>query len=317
MISVTKFRLEPGEYNALILRLVGNDAVSGGGLPLPDAFRGITEYLIEQGLPVAEPELVQVVRTSGAIPLKERRILSIWGSWQAFTRDLLLVLKQDALVVYHAGHGSDRDPANAFWTIGSHFKTGHVYIPISVPERDLEIQFITHSPLEKEQRARKDVHLTSLRKLRAEIDADGLLLAETSWLFDRIITRLEKGGKPRSRGRPPTGQDEPLENEPDNFIMCLKCGEDKALTTKNFSQYNSRGKWYWNRQCILCDSSRSGSPGLRKKQVEDAVNRLSVDGFPPSGRAVARELGLDDDRHVRKYWDELAAEGKVPRRQKK
>jgi hypothetical protein len=39
-------------------------------------------------------------------------------------------------------------------------------------------------------------------------------------------------------------------------------------------------------------------------------------GELPSSRQVAHELGLRDDRTVRKWWDRLAAEGKLPPRPK-
>jgi hypothetical protein len=323
MISIGKERLRPEQHAELIRMLAGQDgtASGGGSLPLPDAFRAVTELLIERGVPVPEAEIVTAVRNAGAIPLRERRIISIWGSWEEFTRALLAVLKQETLAVYHSGHAGTRMD-EVTWTIHSNFRTGKYYPVIIIPERDLEIGFTAHSPLEKEKASRKDGHLTSLRKLKAEIDADGMLLADIGDLFERIVGRLEgKLSPPRGRGRPSVGSPTPLPDEPGHFVMCTKGGEDQELVSDNFTQYRSRGKWYWNRECVQhagAGSRNKGlNTGLRKQQVLEAVSILSVNGQPPSARSVARYLEQDDDRQVRKYWDELAAEGRAPRRQVK
>ena len=325
MIGVSKARLSASEYAELILRLAGVDGASGGGLPLPDAFRAIAEYLIEEGLPVPEESIVPVVRNAGAIPLKERRIISIWGSWEDFTRALLLVMRQEYLAVFHTGHNLEwKHRETVTWNIHSSFCTGRYYPVIVIPERELEIGFTAYSPLEKMQRSRKDAHLTSLRKLRAEIEQDGLLLADVDYYFSRLIGMLDgKTRKPRNRGRPSVGTEDPPDDEPGHFVMCTKGGEDKELTRENFSQYSSRGRWYWNRECTEHASTTSRhhpgvkTSGLSKQAVREAIERLSVHDMPPSARSVARYLEQDDDRQVRKYWDELAAEGRVPRRQTK
>lgn len=312
MISIGRERLSPEQHAELIRMLAGQDGASGGGsLPLPDAFRAIAEYLIEKGTPVPAEEITRAVRNAGAIPLRERRIISIWESWENFTRALLMVMKQEALVTYQPGGN---------WGIHSGFRTGRFHPVITIPERDLVIGFTAHSPMEKEKASRKDEHVTALRKLKAEIDADGMLLSDIDYYFDRIIGRLQgKMSPPRQRGRPLVGSLDPLPDEPGHFVMCTKGGEDKELISANFTQYISRGKWYWNRECTehAGTSSRNKglNTGLRKAQVMEAVNVLSVNGQPPSARSVARYLQQDDDRQVRKYWDELAAEGRVPRRQ--
>jgi hypothetical protein len=108
------------------------------------------------------------------------------------------------------------------------------------------------------------------------------------------------------------------EDQPDRMQMCMRCGRDLPLTRENFLVFQSRGLFYWRRDCLQDKRDHSFSPGtlVRKMQVEETILSLTVDGVPPSGREVMRAMGLNDDRQLRNYWDQLAAEGRVIPRQK-
>lgn len=52
----------------------------------------------------------------------------------------------------------------------------------------------------------------------------------------------------------------------------------------------------------------------RREEVERHVRALIAEGAFLSCKEVMRRMGRNDDRAIRKDWDELAAEGRVPRR---
>jgi hypothetical protein len=102
--------------------------------------------------------------------------------------------------------------------------------------------------------------------------------------------------------------------------MCTKCLADKPLTKANFNTYGpSRGLYYWERECNECRADqRHGLPRtgiVRKREVEQVVlDYQRVNGDIPAVEYVLGELNTDNNRVVRKYWDDLAGEGRVPAR---
>jgi hypothetical protein len=56
------------------------------------------------------------------------------------------------------------------------------------------------------------------------------------------------------------------------------------------------------------------TPAERRSEVERHLKEMVEEGVELTGRAVMRRMGLGDDRSIRKIWDALAAEGRVPAR---
>jgi hypothetical protein len=292
------------DHNALIRRLAG-DGSSGGGFSLPDAFRAVTESLMEVKMSSVADLAGKVAATP--LGLREKRVLASWGTWEEFTRDILRVLEHENLTVPLVD--------GELWALSRDFSPGQTYPVIIIPERDLVVEFTALSPESKSVRALRMKYVLALSRLRAEIGDSGLLLTHQNDMFERLMRDLRTGNAPTRRGRPRIGLDEEPEDQPDRMMMCTKCGEDLALTRKNFIVFRSRGLWYWRRDCLGCSFHNPESTSLRKAQVADTIQAMTVDGISPTGREVMRALGLTDDRHLRNYWDQLAAEGKVvPRR---
>ena len=101
-----------------IIRLVGDgrDEMSGGGLPLPDAFAAVLQYLLDSG-----PALQEVLtkKVMEALSFKEMRVLAIWGSWEFFTDDIICQLGVRKLI--HPGKWDDR---RELWSIADDFRQG-------------------------------------------------------------------------------------------------------------------------------------------------------------------------------------------------
>lgn len=99
-------------------RLTGY-GTSGGGIPLPDAFRPVLEYLLDNGGSGKEPELR--ARITEALEYKERRVMGVWGSWEALTDDVITQLAAVKLIV------ADGD---AMWALRRKLKSGYSYVVI-------------------------------------------------------------------------------------------------------------------------------------------------------------------------------------------
>jgi hypothetical protein len=293
------------DHDALIRRLAGNGR-SGGGFSLPDAFRAVAESLLEVKMS-SVPDLAREVAAT-PLGLREKRILANWGSWEEFTRDILRVMEHEGLVISLV--------EGELWALGPSFQPGQAYPVIRIPERDLVIEFTALLQGDKSMKAMRAKHALALAEVRAQVAADGLLLTHTDDLFERLLRELRSGKRPNKRGRPRIGLDDEPEDQPDRLSMCTKCGRDLPLTRNNFIVFRSRGLWYWRRDCHQCNFHNPESVSLRKTTVADTIQAMTVDGIPPSGREVMRALGLNDDRQLRNYWDQLAAEGKVVPRQK-
>lgn len=54
------------------------------------------------------------------------------------------------------------------------------------------------------------------------------------------------------------------------------------------------------------------TPAERKSEVERHIKEMVEEGTELTGRGIMRRMGLTDDRTIRKDWDELAIEGRVP-----
>jgi hypothetical protein len=70
-------------------------------------------------------------------------------------------------------------------------------------------------------------------------------------------------------------------------------------------------------QCRECKREAAQRYRDRDDALVRAIATLTVSAEVPSCRAVARHLGFTEDRSIRKAWDRLALEGRVPERPKK
>lgn len=108
-----------------LVRLIGTgDGDSGGGLPLPDAFSAIVTELMDHGAMSFE-SLAGLMKS--VMSFKEKRVLSIWITWEEFTRDITDQLRDMNLVTESGGK----------YSLMPGFVSGQRYVVI--PEADIGI----------------------------------------------------------------------------------------------------------------------------------------------------------------------------------
>lgn len=288
-----------------IVRLVGDSRrgdMSGGGLALPDAWGAVLEQLLDTG-PSTLGELVDRAEQSRALRMNERRIIAIFGSWDAFLGAVTDQLAAKEIIYQSQG----------LWALGPKFRTD---ISLTVISSD-EITAVTGDPSPapstvtvfdaktRRQRELTDRALTSVRKCRAEIERAGSLDSKTKRLLDQLVSHLE--GRQLSETRPAQPED-----EPDVLTHCTLGDHWLPKTKDNFVVYWSRDQWYWR---VSCREHLTGT-ATRRKKVMDAVLEMIAenDGMVPSTRSVMRRLEYKDDKVLRSDWDHLAVRGKLPAR---
>jgi len=276
-----------------IRRLVG-DGESGGGLPLPDAFGKILEHLLDHRTATSE-ELVKVV--TAALDFKKARVLVTWRSWKALTGDLLDQLADEGFIA---------QMVSKLYVPAKKLVPGESLLVI--PEADIRVTVYTA--------AQRGV-LDKIEEVRSEAAASGVLNRDMGHYIDEIRNVVDQK---RKRREAHAGSIVPLESEPGSFRMCTKCTHDFELNTENFSVFKSRTEYYWNRLCIPCkkelkELDRNLNADKRTATIKRDMERFINSAVPsPSVQEVMDHVVLQDDVLVRKYWDELAAIGKVPSR---
>jgi hypothetical protein len=116
---------------------------------------------------------------------------------------------------------------------------------------------------------------------------------------------------------------EPASSGKEIKLYCSSCDDDKPLSA--FSRDSTApSRFYRMWTCKDCKAARVTSGrgnGMkprentsRMSQVEQAINEIIASGSELSGRGVARHMGRNSDHGIRRDWDTLAAQGRVPPR---
>ena len=272
-----------------ISRLAG-DGAEGGGIPLPPVFGAILEYLADDKA-ATFAELSKVVST--ALEYKKARVFVTWPNWKTLTTDLLVQL---------AAEGFIASPEPDFFRRTKKVKLGESLLVIP----SAGIRVTVHD-------AAQNALLDKISELRSSAVTSGLGDEDT----DLLLSRLEGSftGKGTKKRAAHVGSIVPLEDEEGVFRMCTRCGEDFELTRENFSVFKSHGEWYRNRLHAACAKDLDEETRTEKKrtaQVKRDMEKLLNDADPSLADVMTR-FGLDSFL-ARRYWDELAALGKVPDR---
>ncbi len=298
-----------------INRLVGDGKLSGAGaLPLPDAFRGVMELLLDDGK-VTFAELV--TRITDEMHTKERRVISIWGSWESLAADVTEQLVSRQLI--HPEHDPDDRGAGSWmagmlWLLGENVETNKYYDVIT----RAEVRKATQNPearpfrvilFDEQTRRERDTTaraLTLTRKFRSELERLGRADEVIGRHLDHVIARLE--GTKVDNDRPAQPPD-----EPDHYVTCKLGGEERPRTREFFALYWSRDQWYWR---VTCKEHIAGT-FTRREHLREAVLQMIDEsgGRVPTARDVMRAIGKRDVKQLSQDWDYLALRGELPRRQ--
>lgn len=279
-----------------ISRLVG-DGEGGGGIPLPPVFGAILEYLADDKA-ATSGELSKIV--SSALEYKKERVFTTWRNWKSVTADFLAQLEAQGFIT---------QPEAGFYRRTEKVKPGAelVIIPeAKIPgtrEKGISLTIYTD--------AQRRV-LDKISEVKSEAAREGVGSRDMDRYLEEIVNTVDKK---RSRRDFHAGSISPLEDEHGSFRMCTECLDDFELTNEYFSSYRSRTEYYWNRICSEC--RRKAEAGKKAElqrihQVKRSMEMLINSGDPSLADVMAR-YGLDDYL-ARKYWDDLAALGKVPSR---
>jgi hypothetical protein len=307
-----------------INRLVGDGKLSGAGaLPIPDAFRGTMEEILDNGK-VTYQEIVK--RITDEMHSKERRVIAIWGSWESLANDVITQLLERKLI--RPEHDPDDDLTQRgwmrgmFWLLGDQVTTQKSYDVITKAEVKRAtgnpeakpfkvIIFDAETRFERDRDARA---LTAIRKLRGELERLDRVDEQMGKMLDNMVARIEgvKAAKEVTE-RPPAAR---LPDEPDQIVYCTYGGEPKARTSANFDQQLSRGKYHWRHTCREhMPATRQQAVERRRRLLKETVERyIRMEGMVPSAREVMHRLQLKDDRTLRLDWDFLTAAGELPPR---
>jgi hypothetical protein len=271
-----------------IARLAGDTGGGGGGIPLPPVFGAILEHL-QDGRRATSAELREVVVP--VLDYKKARVFATWPNWAVLIRDLLAQLEAEGFI-------AQAEPD--FYRATDKVQPGKDLLVI--PGKDIHVTVYTAA-----QRQVRD----KLSEVRA-LAAGGLGDNETNLLLTSLEGSLTGTG-PKKRAAH-AGSIAPLEDEPGHYRMCTSCKHDFEMTAENFAPFKSHGEWYRNRLCRPCARSEEIRAGKKEMTaIKRAMEKYINEGPLPSVQDVMDHLRLDDVI-TRKYWDELAALGKVPDR---
>jgi hypothetical protein len=310
-----------------IIRLVGDgvDKMSGGGIPLPDAFAAVLRHLLDAGEKATPEMLMKKITDEKKVKLKEKRIIAIWGSWESFTDDIITQLGVKGLLK----SSSLWNEGNAwFWELGPKFAEGESLEVISekevtdATEGRVQISYSVTILNENTRTERDEIaDLTlALGEYRAKVMRSGRMTDRIGYHMSRIVTELE-GKRRTTAGYPPEPED-----EPDVMVICqglnkfgeeVGCGKSFAKTRQNFDIYPSRGQWYWRGVCIDCRLP------LKTREAHERYLRIAWElieknggdtlGISNSDMAIA--LGQKaSGGSIGDTWDNLAKRGKLPPR---
>ncbi len=292
-----------------IIRLVGDgrDEMSGGGLPLPDAFGAVLEHLLDEG-PASQEALAGKIISS--VSFKEKRILAIWGSWAAFTEEIIIQLGLAGLIRAVSRH----DEGKVWhWRLSDDFREGtHEIVSSPAVSRatgGMSANPVTATVFSAATRAHRNETarlMFAVAEVQGKVAKARRMSEEMEERFREITRELEGEGEGRP-GKP--------EAEPDVIVTCRDCGQPKARTYADFTVYWSRDRWRWQLACRICRLP----PKYQEFQgsIITAVTSLSrEDGTLPSVEEVTRQVsnGTTRDRTIARSWDKLAEKGLLPAR---
>lgn len=161
-------------------RLTGSrePEIPGGGIPLPGAFHGILYYLLNNGRAASEEILVKVAREAVG-ELHENRMEYVWGSWEAFTRDLLDQLTDRGHVTRNA----------AGWMLDPDFRGGRVKV-MYFQGGKRELRVTVRSKEEHEAREVLAKARARVQAYQAQLEAWGLYDGRIKITLDRHLNSL-------------------------------------------------------------------------------------------------------------------------------
>lgn len=301
-----------------VSRLVGDGKVSGrGALPLPDAFRGVMEEILDEG---NVPFRNLVKRITDEMHTAERKIIAQWDSWDDFSADIIQQLCDRRLIRPE----TDRDltveelrknplwVSSFRWHLADGIVAGKSYDVITAAEvrketgnkEALPFRVVLYDYETRKQRDVTSRALTETNKWTAQLERLGAM--------DDAMRHFSQMALAHLQGTKITG-DRPAQpaDEPDTIITCKIGGESLPKTKDNFAVYWSRDQWYWRPTC------REHMTGIvsRRSRVADIVRELMEEtGEIPSTREVARRMGRKDEKTTRLDWDYMAARGNIPPR---
>lgn len=306
-----------------ISRLVGDGKLSGAGaLPVSDGFRGAMEEILDNGKATYQ-EIVK--RITDEMHGKERRIIGIWGSWESLADDILDQLTDRKLI--RPEHNPDENvtqdrpwKTGMLWLLGEKVETGKSYEAITRAEvrwatGNKEASALRVTLYDAETRFERDRDaraLTEVRKLRGMLERLDRVSEQQGKILDNLLASYE--GKKEVTDRPPAQH---LPDQPETIVYCSFGGEPLVLTSANFDQQLSRGRYHWRHECKNhAPAVKERAAGKRKERVREAVRRyIELEGGEvPSAREIMHRLHLKDDRTLRKDWDALTAAGELPPR---
>ena len=297
-----------------LVRLVSDgEEMSGGGLPLPDAFSAALQQLADNGT-TSYSLLSGKITGATLIQMKRERILAIWGSWEAFAEDIIVTLDKKRLI-------RASDARGVYWDLGSAFTEGESLEVIS-PEEVKEVTGgIAGSPVTvtvfgsgaRSKRNEMANAMIAVNKCRAEIARLGMMTTEIGNHFFQVEGLLDG----RKDARPPQPED-----EPDRIVTCAgPCGRQLARTRVNFFFYWSRDQWYWRPRCRDCMMPAKNR--LYQERLIKIVNQVLAENggkFPPGESApklvadrMMQEVG-GETGSVHQSWDRLTKRGLLPPR---
>lgn len=214
-----------------LIRLAGDSKkASGGGLPLPDVFTAVIQELLDHG-PQDDTVLVKVImgKFSG---LQEKRVLSIWGTWEEFTADILAQLQDSGIM----------EPAIGRWYLTLKFRSGkrHVIIPRDESAgRDKDITITVHG---KEDRQRLDALTRArldTRRVQAQLTQAGVRDSGVHAAFAALLRSFD--GEVPDEDDPYKAHFTPPAKPGREELARLKYGYDGGPVTRSNNPFGADG----------------------------------------------------------------------------
>lgn len=305
----------PDELRKTRLAGDGKDAMSGGGIPLPDTFRAVLRQLLVKGMST-HPEVAKALAETKTLQLNDKRIFTIWGGWDGLAADVLAELEERNLV-----RQVETFFASGMWELTERFIPGTRHVVMSSP--DVRVSVMTE---EDEARVNllEDAVLTVTRLqtalrnkeyLTPESEAAFTALAEALSPDRPRAARAPAGTEKRPVGRPSSAVKhftvEPADT-PEVMQECVKCHDPKPLTREYYSCEWSRRGWYWRTDCKACiKADRERKDADREAAIKAAILSLAAEGAELTVDLVAFRSGYSDRRRAIMYWRRLYANREV------
>jgi len=156
-------------------RLTGSmePGIPGGGIQLSAAFKAPLRYLLDNGRTAPADVLAKAVRD--ALILDYKRVMHVWGSWEAFLDDLMEQAQEKEVTV--------RNPDGS-WSIHPDFHSGRVRL---LPGLRLTLRS------EQEEKARENLAWARLKMsdYKIALSARGLYEGRTASTLDAHLATLQ------------------------------------------------------------------------------------------------------------------------------